>query len=813
MSNLNQERKSHFTSWENSELWAPKVSRFLCWLIPSYGANASLAESWNYFENIVLPRRLPCGKISPPGMKPSKLYSAWSTPIRELKDFGTGIAVYFETLWYLFLMLLTASVLYIPSIIYYNSNEYDDSRRNDVSDGVLRGSLVCTDMKFVPCPNCTMNDPEREEVPNEIGFVDSLVFVMKNKCSPLRWQEGMNHVAVVIFIIFGIVYLNFKQKKMELEFDESMLTASDYSIIVDNPPRDAKDAKEWKIFFEQFGEVVYCTVALDNEQLVKSLVKRREILQEEYSDSELNKINTVCSELLEKEYNASAIFITFNKEKTQREVLKSLSFGKLAVSKYNLKHLFRGNFVLNVKEAKEPSAIRWEDLDASKLKRLTQCIFTSIITILIIILGYHLVKRAFNYDVNLGAYTIAVQNIIVPQILKLIQKFEEHPYKDTYEASLFAKITLFRWVNTAIVTTAIKPFTETLSADEKGLIPAIYAILKAEIITAPLLHICDIVGQIKRFVLAPRAKKQSAMNTYFHGSKQNLGEKYTNMTKIVFLCCFYSVIFPASFMFGALAILATYVTDKFCLFRSWGRLPELGNDVAKLSRGIFFPLVLFVLVALSQFYWSTYPFDNLCESDIYLSNETYPDYIGTHIITTAASESAQITMKPGQKVYRFCQQDYIENPEAIFKFSDWMSNDQIAFHYLFSFLGMGLIITLAFITIVYDIRPRIKYAVKGDYTTIERDSGETYTSQPHIKAYIPQVSNKNFLYPLILSDITNIDSNHIGWTDPTHNHFYYDVSNDVIFLHSNVKKSSVLSSVTYWRPKETTNYGSLSQSS
>jgi len=38
-----------------------------------------------------------------------------------------------------------------------------------------------------------------------------------------------------------------------------------------------------------------------------------------------------------------------------------------------------------------------------------------------------------------------------------------------------------------------------------------------------------------------------------------------NMTKVIFLCCFYSVIFPASFFFGAVAIAATYLTDKFLL--------------------------------------------------------------------------------------------------------------------------------------------------------------------------------------------------------------------------------------------------------
>lgn len=88
-----------------------------------------------------------------------------------------------------------------------------------------------------------------------------------------------------------------------------------------------------------------------------------------------------------------------------------------------------------------------------------------------------------------------------------------------------------------------------------------------------------------------------------------------NMTKIIFLCFFYSVIFPSGFLLGALAIAATYITDKFLLFRSWAPMPELGDDVAKLSRRVFFPMCLVVLALMSEFYWSAYPFDNVCGKD------------------------------------------------------------------------------------------------------------------------------------------------------------------------------------------------------
>jgi hypothetical protein len=142
--------------------------------------------------------------------------------------------------------------------------------------------------------------------------------------------------------------------------------------------------------------------------------------------------------------------------------------------------------------------------------------------------------------VHIAAYLIAILNILVPNILKLVNNLESHSRQGTFQASLYAKIATFRWINTAIVMTIIKPFTATIAVGETALIPAVYAVLKAEIITAPVLHMCDVVGQVKRFVLAPPAANQAAMNSYFRGSVQNLGEKYTaSRKKVCVHLCFW----------------------------------------------------------------------------------------------------------------------------------------------------------------------------------------------------------------------------------------------------------------------------------
>lgn len=158
---------------------------------------------------------------------------------------------------------------------------------------------------------------------------------------------------------------------------------------------------------------------------------------------------------------------------------------------------------------------------------MLQRICTDVITVALIALGFVTVRRAFQYDVHAAAYLIAILNILVPNILKLVNKLESH----SRQVSKRVCTPRFPYSDGSIPPSSQRlsspPFTATIAVGEAALIPSVYAVLKAEIITAPVLHMCDIVGQFKRFVLAPRAANQAAMNSFYRGSIQQLGEKYT----------------------------------------------------------------------------------------------------------------------------------------------------------------------------------------------------------------------------------------------------------------------------------------------
>lgn len=114
----------------------------------------------------------------------------------------------------------------------------------------------------------------------------------------------------------------------------------------------------------------------------------------------------------------------------------------------------------------------------------------------------------------------------------------------------------------------ITPFTKTLSQDDGSLLASVYALFITEALTAPVIKYFDILSSIRKHILAPRIKTQLHMNINFKGTRYHLAERYTDMTKVLFVTCFYSVIFPPAYFFGALSLLVYYWIDKFLVMVS-----------------------------------------------------------------------------------------------------------------------------------------------------------------------------------------------------------------------------------------------------
>jgi len=549
------------------------------------------------------------------------LYSVLKTPETELGDFGIGVGIYFWTLRVLCIIAFLAGLINIPNMIYFSSDEYGDGGQlGNISKWGLLGSAACIDTKWVACPNCTKSDWDRfpRDYSRFATDSDGRSFIYKNNCQ-VTFDEGIVAWASFFFVMVSIMVMNFFSKYREHYIDSLSQTSSDYTVTVENPPIHATNPDEWKDFFYQIAgddpiHVTLVTVAIDNEDLIKILVKRRKQIQNliyllkpgvQFEGDNLDQMANQTIDLTwvqkhllfkktgpellkairdleeqakeesKKDFGASNIFITFETEKQQKMILNKLALPRSQIMADGIlvpnDIKFLGKYALAVKEPAEPSSIRWHDLDESLTVQIVQRVISTTLVLIAIVLGALLVQvvKSQTDSASYAALTVTAINQITPYICKFCNRFESHSNDGSYQTSLYTKTTFFKWTNTAIVTVIITPFTYKIRDGSDYLINSVYSIFFAELLTNPAIKISDIWGNIQRHYLGPRELDQRRMNLRFGGGAFVLSDRYTEVTKILFLTFFYSSIFPAGFFFCAASLFINYWVDKFSLLVSF----------------------------------------------------------------------------------------------------------------------------------------------------------------------------------------------------------------------------------------------------
>ena len=258
----------------------------------------------------------------------------------------------------------------------------------------------------------------------------------------------------------------------------------------------------------------------------------------------------------------------------------------------------------------------------------------------------------------------------MPKICEFVNAFENHSTEGARQSSLYIKMVLFRCFNSAFILLIVKGFTGSITLDEQdkkdNLNQAIYNLIYAEMFTIPIIKLVDVMGIVRKHILAPRAKDQEEMNSYFVGAKFELAERYTDATKVLFVSLMYSAVLPVSLLLGAMALLVHYVVGKFCLLRMWRGTPDVGPTLSRLSRNYFFSTSLIAHVVMSAFWWSGYPYDDLCEN--------------------------------GNEGYKYCAQDFFRKfifpplPRFQPEDSEWMTDSQATITSLYSWTGCVMIV-------------------------------------------------------------------------------------------------------------------------
>lgn len=681
-----------------------------------------------------------------------------------------------------------------------------------------------------------------------------LFFSLRNDCGRDFFPQGISSLCTILMIVIGVLLMDKELRLASVAYDEEEQTAQDYSIIIKNPPFDANDPEEWKEFFSHFdgAEATCCTISFNNDLLVCSLKERRETLKHiemklppgtSLEDNYLAKIAAEMEEkrpilqkiialffhpfgllydvpalyarlvvltakikgITQREYLVTRVYITFETEEDQRNVLSTLAVPVISAmfnaGITNREHLFRGALVLRIEEAPEPEVIRWENLNTDVVERLKLTVFINTISFLMIYGIYFGIYYLQKNNSDMVPSFITIMNILFPLVARSFSRMEKHETETNVQSSLFFKTLVFRLVTTVIILYIITPFTSTLEDD--GIILTVQKIFISEIVTVNALAIIDPFGHVQRHIIGPRQTTQDRMNRSFLGKPVMLAERYTTQAKLLILSATYFVLFPQSLLLCACALMINYNVDKFCMLFNWSLPARLEATTSKIFRQCFSPLLFFTLALTSAYWWTGFPFDNLCPTG-YINDSS--KYIGNHIINTTDRKTGlnitidNVIVNSGDNMYSFCNQDMLsskrfppfpyqqcrkqgyeedyEPGEHCEKRRDltWMTEEQekVALVFGWFLTVMTVLSSLYLLRIIW--KTIQGYFQAQDFTG--DDQGIPFSSVNFITTYIPQVASSEFSYPLLACSIDEIDTTLMTWTDPHKPYSFYSLLND-----------------------------------
>lgn len=444
----------------------------------------------------------------------TELYNPFSMPQSSYIEWGTGIDLYFISLKFFAALMFIAGLINISSIAYYASEEYNGDSELNVALP-LRGSAICANTAWVACSDCKESDWSRDkgrfaqaadgtilvlrnlcvgaEVENGITNFTTMLFVL---------------FAVALFSY----YLRLREIRYD---EDKVTTTDYSVLVKNPPPEAINpDAWRdfFSQFATDGDQVTFVTVTLNNEDLVRKLMIRRilqnqlrvklppgtdmddkeliaghvERLMKERAEQKVGCIGRILNifvvpilnifnlllapdvlvekiekfteeikELQKERYTASHVYVTFETEEGQRTALDALKVGRINgflnnTNAVSPECLFEGR-ILRVVEPTEPNTIRWLDISKAKGLKFLRRFITLIITLVIIVFASFCVARARHISVTFAGILTTTFNTIMPQIIKLLMKIEPHSTEGGFQASLYIKITLFRWSLSAIL--------------------------------------------------------------------------------------------------------------------------------------------------------------------------------------------------------------------------------------------------------------------------------------------------------------------------------------------------------------------------
>eukprot|EP01039_Chlorochromonas_danica_P007077 gene7080-7827_t len=581
-----------------------------------------------------------------------QLYPVLTSGFQTFAHFGIGVGIYFTQLLFLTTITFMGGMIMILATNTFRQSDYnkDDPNREEYSTTAACDSYV----NVTATVGCDHN-------------ATSCLAEYAYNCD-LPYLSAVGDLVMSVFIAAAVFLSAFLEKRMQRDLDEAVQTASDYSVEVKDPPRDADNFDEWQEYFSRFGPVRYITIVRKNEGLLQAVLRlhkhsQKIITLEEkvdqhhrihYHKEQVEKYSRLVDELSRKSYPVCRVYASFEHEEHQRLCIKETEvpdiYAMLDIRPtwYRDRSVFRSTSILNIIEPPEPDNVIWRNLGISWRRRFVRRIYSVLGTMALYVLTYYIVEYTRQISPGFLAVVIGVIDSLLPYGFQCLVDISLPVSEGLRQSSLQLRLFAGRFLLSTILPYVQSQWNKVLTP---YFIRQIIVIQVSACFTAPLVALLDIPGRVNQFFFSRFADTQEEMNWTWSGTEWSLAEKYTGISKVIVVSLFYTLLVPYSLFLCVPAFLLYFMVDRYLLLRRWKRMPMLDQKVAlRLRQQAILAVAAHMYISMRFIY--SWPMDQAYDNDgVFEKVNKYP-YFG------AWSLNLQYWQSTGQKrifyAYKIC---------------------------------------------------------------------------------------------------------------------------------------------------------------
>ena len=533
--------------------------------------------------------------------------------------------IYFIVLISLFIINLEYIIFQNNKIIDYNLQLISPSDYTVVMTNMAHLYKSFRRIKFTYMKSNKISS--QKEFRRKLGFNGNELYD-KNITDAMEFGAYIKNIIINKNEKYNVQLVNFcyKLDKFKILEDEIQYYKNEL-FKVDNDPRQIKRNRQSNLVGNKrkFFKMPLSSINIINlnTNCCEAKIPILEIMKKKrQKENELNGL-LEASKNIRKENFANVAFISFDTISEQEKFLAQYSqnfftsiFSIIKNYKYYCCYCFlskKSKYRVEKEKAEscdvapEPDDIIFENLDTTKCGRIIRTCITTLISFFIIAISFVIVvlltlaqekidnmsfgaKNFSKYAVSLGMTgAISIVNTIFQRILEILTKIERHMSITDQSLSFSIKLTVFTFVNSAIVPLISNALMNTnpFEINYELLVSNMLMMFLVNGFVSPLMWTFNIEFYLKKWEIwgieskknpnMRHNKTQKELNELYEYVDIELAYKYSYIEKTLLMTFFYLPLFPLGIIFSMCGLVLGFYLEKFNIGHRYRR-PEMMNE-------------------------------------------------------------------------------------------------------------------------------------------------------------------------------------------------------------------------------------------